>query len=312
MFISMPCSSKSLRVTTLLSVHALIAAMFWCSGCLRYNECESATGERIGQAAIDFDIRRSSVRTQETPIGNVVADAIFETATRKCSAGDLPCPDFALQNAGGIRPETSCGLRDEIPSGPVYEQDVKDLLPFENELAVVRFTGADIMLALEHAVSQLGRIGEGAEAGYYLQVSHLKFSVDCSQEAHSLRANSDGISQQGDRIREAFIEKGNDLEPIAPETEYEVALNTYMADGNDGFLAFLLRNGNDLILNDDGNPVSKLNRDQDIVLASDQEPYSDQKALLEYFNEATSNGLALGRPVESRVILFDTCFSGSE
>ena len=188
--------------------------MVWCGSCLRYNDCESAVGERIGQAAIDFDIRRSIVRTQETPIGNIVADAIFEAASRTCETGGLPCPDFALQNAGGIRPETSCGLRDEIPSGPVYDQDIKDLLPFENELAVVRFTGADIILALEHAVSQLGRVGEGAEAGYYLQVSHLNYAVDCSQEAHSLRANSDGISQQGGRISEVFIETDGGLEPL--------------------------------------------------------------------------------------------------
>lgn len=278
--------------------------------CVQYNECLSSTGDRIGQAAIDFDIRRSVVRTQETPVGNVVADALFDAAQRYCETGANPCPDFALQNAGGIRPETSCGLRDEIPSGPIFEQDVIDLLPFENELAVVRLTGTDIKLALEHAVSQLGQSGESAQAGYFLQVSHLQFNVDCSQEAQVPRADGSGLAQQGSRIQGIHYEQNGDLIPLDEEQEYEVAINTYIASGNDGFLAFLLRNGTELILDDDDNPIPKFNEDQDHVRTNAGAIYTDQQAVVDQFIISAAQDSALGRPPENRIQLNNNCFLG--
>ena len=289
---------------------SIVYLVFFQLNCVQYNECLNASGERIGQAAIDFDIRRSVVRTQETPIGNVVADALFESAERYCELGNSPCPDFALQNAGGIRPETSCGLRDEIPSGPIYEQDIVDLLPFENELAVVRLTGQDILLALEHAVSQLGQSGESAEAGYFLQVSRLQFEVDCSQEPQVPRADGKGIAQEGSRIQQVHYETNNGLVPLDEDAEYEVAINTYIASGNDGFMAFLLRDGTDLILNDDGNPIPKLNDEQDRVRTTNGDAYSDQQSLIDQFIISSAQNAALGRPPENRIQLNNNCFLG--
>ena len=70
------------------------------------------------------------------------------------------CPVIALQNAGGIRQETTCGLRDIIAEGPLlHQKDVVDMLPFKNELWVVRLKGKDIRLLLEHSVESLGIVG---------------------------------------------------------------------------------------------------------------------------------------------------------
>src|SRR5690606_3763263 len=121
--------------------------------CVEFNECEGAGRERIGTAAIDLDLRESVVRTQEAAVGNLVADALFAVADALCNSGGIPCPDLALQNAGGLRQETACGTRDAIEAGAVYRQDVTDLMPFENQLVVVTMTGADVLRALERGVS---------------------------------------------------------------------------------------------------------------------------------------------------------------
>ena len=43
--------------------------------------------KRLGAVALDLDIRRNIVRTQETPVGNLVADALLATSRAVCDAG---------------------------------------------------------------------------------------------------------------------------------------------------------------------------------------------------------------------------------
>ena len=169
-------------------------------------------------------------------------------------AANAPCPDFALQNAGGIREETACGNRETIPAGNIFEIDVENLLAFQNEIVVVRLTGRDVRLGLERAMSQLGQIGDAAAVGYFIAVSGLSFDVSCAAAAQTVDPDGRAILNEGARVRNVRITANGLDEPLDDDAEYEVAMNAYIASGNDGFLAFLLRSGSDVVFDDSGKP----------------------------------------------------------
>ena len=291
--------------TMLLAVSATV-------GCAQYNDCEQDPGSRVGRAAIDLDIRERVVRTQETSVGDLVADATFAYATDACARSG-PCPALALANAGGIREETACGLRDSIEAGAVFERDILDLLPFDNALVVVRITGQDLRLALERAVSRLGQIGENAAAGFFLQVSKLRFSVDCAQPAQALDPDLGGIENPGARVRDVVIETDAGEVPLDDEAEYEVAMNSFIGAGNDGFLSFLLRDADgSLILDADGERTPKMNLEQDTVRSADGDAQAASDAVLWLFEQADRDGVALGRPVDGRIRIENSCYGAAE
>ena len=193
------------------------------SGCLAYNTCTEEKGAVIGNVSLELDLRESSVRKQETPVGNMVTDAFLEVARNAIGCTSLPtnvgetldldetgpdgtpCPVIAIQNAGGIRQETGCGLRDNIPAGNIYAKDIEDMLPFSNELWTVRLKGKDLLLLLEHSVDALGILGIGSEAGYFLQVSGLSFHVDCTKDPQVLSADQKQIVTLGERVSNVLI-----------------------------------------------------------------------------------------------------------
>ena len=79
--------------------------------------------EVIGQCASDIAWSSPLVRTQESPLGNLAADALRDY----CDA------DIAIQNGGGIR----AGLT----AGDVTVGDIFAMLPFDNKVTLVEVTG---------------------------------------------------------------------------------------------------------------------------------------------------------------------------
>src|SRR5712691_6125214 len=80
----------------------------------------------VGRAAVDLDVKSADVRTQETNMGDFVADA-FRKATMA---------DVALVNGGSIRADTI------IKAGILTKRDVISILPFNNRLVKLQVTGA--------------------------------------------------------------------------------------------------------------------------------------------------------------------------
>lgn len=75
----------------------------------------------------------------ESPLGNLVAEIIFESATE--SLGKQP--DFSIQNYGGLRiPKLAQG---DITRGRVYE-----LMPFENYIVVMHLEGSITLQLINH------------------------------------------------------------------------------------------------------------------------------------------------------------------
>lgn len=288
----------------------LCCAVSLLGGCVAFNECEAPQGERLGSAAIDLDLRETVVRTQEASIGNLVADALYAVAETVCLDGSIPCPDLALQNAGGLRQETACGTREQVEAGLVFERDVEDLMPFENDLVVVTMTGADVKLALERAVSSLGQVGDAAAAGYFLHVSGLEFGVDCEQSPQSLSGDQLSVQRVGDRVAldSIWLTSQNRRELLQLDQEYEVATNSFIGSGGDGFLSFYFRDEDGRVLLDGDDPVRRLDPTTDTARHGDGSPVKDRAAVMDYLRSYDQAGIPVGRPPEGRIQIDSTCY----
>ncbi len=110
--------------------------------------------------------------------------------------------DVALQNRGGIR----C----DLAAGTVTRRDLFEILPFGNHLVTVTLTGAELLATLRRAVE--GQAHSGMEfSGLVLEV----------------REGAAGHRVLGARV-------GG--EPLAPEREYRVTMNSFLAGGGDAYL----------------------------------------------------------------------------
>ncbi|WP_084820228.1 5'-nucleotidase C-terminal domain-containing protein [Mesobacillus campisalis] len=161
----------------------------------------------VGYTDVVLDGERNNVRTKETNLGNLITDAMLEKAQSM-----VPETSIALQNGGGIRAS--------IDQGEITLGEVLTVQPFANLLVTLDLTGAEILAALEHSVSNV----ENA-AGAFLQVSGLKFQYDPSKPAY-------------DRVWSVEVQTGNGPEALDPEKTYTVATNAFTADGGDGYNMF--------------------------------------------------------------------------
>ncbi len=89
----------------------------------------------IGEATAPFALfkdRENMARYGETPLGNLVTDAMYWKAGKLFKMKI----SFALINSGGIR--------QGIPEGAITKNEVLTVLPFGDELDVVRMTGKEV------------------------------------------------------------------------------------------------------------------------------------------------------------------------
>jgi 5'-nucleotidase len=151
----------------------------------------------IGQTTVPLEAHGSKLRTQETNLGNFVADVM------RARMGT----DVALVNGGGIRTDRT------VPAGPLTKRDVHALLPFTNVVMKLEVEGRLLRATLEHGLAQADRLGGG-----FLQVSGVRVGYDPARPA-------------GGRI--VSMEVGGT--PLAEASAYTVAVPSYVARGGDGF-----------------------------------------------------------------------------
>lgn len=196
-----------------------------CDQATVFNENCPTSRAVVGTSAVPLDVSKRTVRSEEAPIGDLIADALLD-------ADVGAAPVAALENSGSIRPELcGGGTRDQIPAGNITETDVENLLPFENYVYTVTLRGDQLKSTLERAVSSLPDTTDG----WFLQVSGISFSADCSRQRQVLSADGTQIVTEGDRVDAASIVVGG-LTWSSSGT-YAIATNDFVASGQDGFLA---------------------------------------------------------------------------
>ena len=158
---------------------------------------------------ITTSITRTAVPSGESPLGDVIADAQLAYTQ---SAG----AQIALMNPGGIRADlTFANSPGGEPPGDVTFGEVFTVQPFNNLVATVTLTGAQLKTVLEQQFT--GFMGQTATR--ILQPSAgFTYSYDSTQAL-------------GSRVASMAL-NGT---PIDPAAAYRVTINNFLADGGDGF-----------------------------------------------------------------------------
>lgn len=166
-------------------------------------EIEEVKVEEIGAEALQ-DIKNSGTGEGETPIGNLIADAMLAGAKAKDADTVI-----AFQNGGGIRAT--------IEKGPITVGEVMNVLPFGNDPVTGALTGQQIKETFEHSVHLSPEYHGG-----YLSVSGMTFKYDSTRET-------------GDRVTGMKVDIDGEYVDIKMDEEYVVTTNEFTAQGGDGF-----------------------------------------------------------------------------
>jgi 5'-nucleotidase / UDP-sugar diphosphatase len=152
----------------------------------------------IATLAAPLDSRTEAVRSGESAIGNLIADALRSVVQA----------DIAIVNGGGIR-------GDKIyPAGTkLLKRDILDELPFGNKTMLTIVPGKAILAALENGFSQIERL-----SGRFPQVSGLSIVADPA-------------AAPGTRVKTVVV----DGEALDIAHDYKLATDDFMALGGDGY-----------------------------------------------------------------------------
>ncbi|WP_225076701.1 MULTISPECIES: bifunctional metallophosphatase/5'-nucleotidase [unclassified Streptomyces] len=161
---------------------------------------------------ITKDVTRSGA--VESPLGDLIADAQLAHAKSLDSRAVV-----ALMNPGGIRADLVYAASGKEGDGVVTFGEGFAVQPFSNTVNLKNLTGAQLITVLKQQVS-----GSNAAAPKYLQISSgLTYTLDLTKTG-------------ADRVVEDSIRL--DGKAIDPSATYRVAMNSFLADGGDGFTEF--------------------------------------------------------------------------
>ena len=152
-------------------------------------------------------------------------------------------PDFAVYNIGGMRAA--------LAEGNVTIGDVTEVAPFENKICFVTLTGAKVLELFQQIA---GRGGEGVSSG-------VRLVVDDELRLVSAKVN------------------GKDIDPQA---KYRIATIDYVAEGNDGMVAFKSKT-------DVNSPKTEENNVRYIIM--------------DYFRSMAAQNKAVDGKIEGRIVI---------
>lgn len=134
----------------------------------------------------------------ESKLSNLVADILLNYGVEYCTMGNLDCrPDAAYVNYGG--------LRGSLPQGKITVGNIFELMPFENEVVLLKISGTAIQKMAEKIAA---RGGEGV-AGIRLGIRNEKVAT--------------------------LLVGGK---PVDPNAFYWLVTNDYVANGGDQMTMF--------------------------------------------------------------------------
>ena len=157
-------------------------------------EVEGKMNTKISHTAVDLNKQGDN-----SNLGNLLADYTFEGADEWAKKNGMPAGvDAAVINVGGIR--------STIGAGDILTRHVYEVMPFENEVVIVKMKGSDLQGLFD----------------YYLKtqknnpVSHLYIETD------------------NDQVVKGLI-KGKE---VVPNQYYYIATSDYLALGGDNMTYF--------------------------------------------------------------------------
>ncbi len=194
----------------------------------------------MGKTAVYLDGRRSQVRSQETNLGDLTADANLALA----KAYD-PSTTVSIKNGGGIRaaigevvqiddttysflPPQANPLSGKA-AGEISQLDIENSLRFNNGLSLLTVDAAGLKAIIEHGVSGYAA---GATPGSFGQVGGVKFAFDPTQAIGS-RVTQLAVLDEHGRVADAVVYNGQ-INGSA-NRKFRVVTLDFLAGGGDGY-----------------------------------------------------------------------------
>lgn len=235
-------------------------------------------GVTVGFTAEYLNGARESVRTEETNLGNLSADANLALARSYDSEVKV-----SLKNGGGIRAaigevvEVEEDVYDYLPpqanalsgkdSLEISQLDIENSLRFNNGLSVITITNEGLVKLIEHGVSTWE---EGSTPGGMCQVGGLRFSFHPDSSAYNRIQTMVIIDSAGNSL-ETIVKDGEIVADPAAEIKMVTLDYLYKNDGDSYPFTEVVKDAYDLadVLTDAG-------------LSAFADPGSEQDAFAEY------------------------------
>jgi 2',3'-cyclic-nucleotide 2'-phosphodiesterase (5'-nucleotidase family) len=196
-------------------------------------------GNLFGRTDVFLEGRRNSVRTEETNLGNVSADANKWMARRYD-----PSVTISIKNGGGIR--SAIGVVNAVGSnvsldppaanpiagkqeGDISQLDIENSLRFNNLLSTLTLTAANLRTILEHGVAASG---PGQTQGRFPQVSGVRFSYNETLPANARILNAVITDSTGITVDTLVM---NGMLHGNPARTFRVVTLNFLAGGGDGY-----------------------------------------------------------------------------
>ncbi|NJO28001.1 MAG: DUF4114 domain-containing protein [Richelia sp. SL_2_1] len=198
-------------------------------------------GNVLGITDVFLNGTRSDVRTQETNLGNLTADANLNYVKGLDSTVAV-----SIKNGGGIRNNigrifTPPGATESQklppegndlsgkPDGGISQPDAQNALSFNNALSLVTLTATQLKAILEHGVA---KVAPGATPGQFPQIGGISFSFDATQPAGE-RIQSAAILNDDGSVKEALVRNGE----VVGDANRGIRITTlsFLANGGDDY-----------------------------------------------------------------------------
>lgn len=163
------------------------------------SQIEGKMEEVLGSFSVELDGRFSSVRTQETNLGNWVCDVVLAATGA----------DLVMINSGTLRSDTV------HPPGAFTLGTLTSIVPMRDPLVILEVTGQVVLAALENSVSAYPKL-----EGRFPQVAGVCFAFDPSKPP-------------GSRVDPELVRIGDEYLQLTQT--YHLATKMYLHGGSDGY-----------------------------------------------------------------------------
>ena len=233
-------------------------------------------GNLFGQTSVYLNGNRGSIRTEETNIGTLIAEA-------NLAAGQQVDPNVvvSLKNGGGIRAPIGVTIGSDLlpppanalvgkAMGQISQIDIENTLRFNNGLTLLTLSAAELLEVIEHTVAASGG---GSTPGRFPQIAGMAFSFDTSLPEGS-RVQSLVITDADGHPMDTIAQNG---EIVGDATRtFRMVTITFLVDGGDDYPYANFPNTNRLDL------TEVMTEEQSGGQATFADPGTEQDALAEY------------------------------
>jgi 2',3'-cyclic-nucleotide 2'-phosphodiesterase (5'-nucleotidase family) len=210
----------------------------------RLNEVIVAKESNVfGISNVFLNGSRGSVRTEETNLGNLTADANLAIAKTID-----PTTVISIKNGGGIRdnigrsvvPPGGTGEPEQLPTeeipgvkpaGGISENDIANSLRFNNGLSLLTISAEELLGVLEYGVAETST-DDSVSPGRFPQVSGIEFSFDPTAEPNN-RIESLVILDEAGNDADVVVQNGEIVGD--PARTFRLVTLGFLAEGGDGY-----------------------------------------------------------------------------